>query len=266
MPLEGTTIQTGQQGNTEAGQAVTPTAQGPTAPIAGSGGTTSEHETMLGGAPADDTAKPAAGEATAQGAQEHWSKQLPWLKDSPLAQMYTSPEEMLKAHEQMSKTLEGMGSVPAKVEDVKLTLPKGVDPADPGLSYLKQRMVERGIPNSIGQGVMEDYLALNSQIAQGMHDDCVSALSAEWGAQHEARLIQCNKTVAMLDKRLPGFGQYVTTTPAVGSSLHFVRLMDLVGRTMAEDSIPAGPGGTAPRHEMTTKEFISTEVFGGKQE
>lgn len=235
-------------------------------------GDTPESETQMGGSetPADD--KGGEGEGEGQQGQEgqqdqgHWSDSIPALNGNDMAKKYATPEEMVEAHGKLLELQEKVGDIPTKLEEVQVTAPEGVDPTDPVLGWFKDKMVERGLGNKLGQEIIQDYMQLQFDIGDRMHEECQTALDSEWGIDKDKKLAVCNDAIAQIDKRIPGFGQWVTTYPNVGSSPMFIKFIEMYSREVGEDSMVSGPAGDTGTRAMSTEQFLLTEVFGGAKE
>lgn len=194
---------------------------------------------------------------------EHWSDAIEALKGKDFAKKFDSPEDMVEAMEKLAAKAEADGEIVTDSADIKINVPEGVTDDNPLLGALKDYMVESGMGVKAGQNLADAYVKAEVEIGNQMHKDCQETLDSVWGNDKDNHLQTCNETIAFIDGHIPGFGKFVTSNPNVGSDPVFCQFMYWHSKAIGEDSAPAGPGGGNPNKEMSTTDFLKSEVFGG---
>lgn len=195
---------------------------------------------------------------------EHWSDAIEALKGKDFAKKFDSPEAMVEAMEKLAAKAENDGDVLTDEAEIKITVPEGVTDDNPLLGALKGFMVSEGIGSKAGQRLADAYVKAEIEMANQMHEDCQETLDSVWGKDKAKKINAANESIAFVDGHVPGFGKFVTSNPNVGSDAVFCQFMEWFSRAISEDTAPLGPGGGNPSKEMSTEEFLKTEVFKDK--
>lgn len=188
---------------------------------------------------------------------QHWSGNYGDLADS--LKSFDSKESFL------SRMKAAEGYLPAKsVDDVKLSIPEGVEVDEATQYAFKQFCVDNGLTPKMAQALSDWQI---KQVTASLHkkfEDGQKFLRDKWGPKFENNLNQALHVFGVLDRKMEGRLAPAFKSNGLSNDPTIIEALYTLSSLVSEDSLAGATAGSGEPKEMTTEEFLKQEVFGGK--
>jgi len=252
---DGDTTQTNPQDNTEGAEGRSDAGQG-------TGNDTSDTENQShntkGTQDAGETGTQDQGGGKPQ--VPEWVQSLPEdIRDKVSG--HESPEAMVKEYLALKEQAENAPKPVEKAEELELTAPQGLDVPEDVMGWLKNQAVERGFSAGQTQDLLNEYAKLEVLRVNAMVDETHEYLKNLWQSDYDNRVKAANATLAKLDAKMDDGGRFKAWATSFGGLHKEVwELLDFIGRSIGESSMPGGQGG-ATAAAVTPEQYIKDQ-FG----